>query len=177
MTQKRPLDYYLLWIVAVISLGLNVVIIVSLLNVRRQAAVAFGEAAQTVANLKSSTIEYVVPIDNEIPVAMDVPVKFTVTVPINQTIPIDTTVKVPIELPIVGQRVIDVPISTRIPVNLTVEVPIDKTLPVNMTVPVNLDVPIKIRIADTPLAQTLGDVELILIGLSEEMGAVVTKTP
>jgi len=177
MQTKRPLDNYLLWLVTLISLALNVIIIVSLLNARRQAATAFTQAAATVASLKSGVIAYNVSINDEIPVAMDVPVKFTVTIPISKTIPIDTTVKVPIELPIVGKRIIDVPISTKIPISFTVDVPINETLPINATVPVNLDVPIKIKIADTLLAGTLDDVEKILLELAEDMGAKASRTP
>jgi hypothetical protein len=177
MQTKRSLVYYLLWLVTLISLTLNVIIIVSLLNVRRQAATAFTQAAATVASLKSGVIAYNVSINDEIPVAMDVPVKFTVTIPISKTIPINTTVEVPIEFPIVGKRIITVPISAKIPISLTVDVPINETLPINATVPVNLDVPIKIKIADTLLAGTLDDVETILLGLATNMGAKASKTP
>ncbi|MBM4422595.1 MAG: hypothetical protein FJ030_04280 [Chloroflexi bacterium] len=177
MNQKRSLDYYLLWIITLISLTLNVIVIASLLNARRQAATAFGQAAAVVAQLKQVTFGYNVVIDEEIPIAADVPVNFTVSVPIEQSIPINTIVNVPIEFPIVGQRTITVPISTTIPISLTVDVPIDRTLPIDATVPVSLSVPIRIKVADTAFAETLDDVETILLEMAKEMGAVVKQSP
>ena len=165
---KPPLHYYLLWLVALISLGLNGFIINSLLTVRRQAAEAFTQAAEAVSVIKDGAIEYTVKIDEEIPIALDVPVRFTVDVPIVETIPVNTTVGVPVEIPLVGMRTINIPISANIPINLTIKVPIDKTIPVDAALPMKFDVPVTLKIADTSFGDGLEDVELLLLKLAEE---------
>jgi hypothetical protein len=168
---KPPLHYYLLWLVALVSLGLNIFIIYTLLDVRRQAAESFARAAEAVSVIKDGSIEYTVKIDEEIPIALDVPVQFTVEVPIVETIPVNTTVGVPVEIPLVGTRTISIPILANIPINLTVQVPIDKTIPVDATLPVKFDVPVTLKIADTSFGDGLEDVELLLLNLAEENGA------
>ncbi|MBI3241570.1 MAG: hypothetical protein HYZ49_04675 [Chloroflexi bacterium] len=170
-TNKRPWSQILLWVIAVTSLLLNLIVINTLLSVRRQAGQAFAEAAGMVDDLKSSRFDYAVNIDEDLPIAANVPIDFTVQVPISETIPISTTVSVPIQFPLIGRRTIEVPISTRIPISLTVEVPIKQTIPIAANVPVQFDVPISIELTDTPLAQSLDEVELILLGLADGLGA------
>jgi hypothetical protein len=170
MFEKRPRDYYALWAVAILSLLLNLYLINTLLTVRRQTAVAFADAANTVEALKAGVFDYTVTVNQTIPIAAKVPIDFKTQVPIKEIIPIDTTVAVPLDFPIVGRRTIEVPISTRIPLDLTVEVPIQQTIPLAVNVPVKLDVPIRIRIADTPLAGALDDIQTALADLAAGLG-------
>ncbi len=168
---KRPWSQILLWTIAVTSLALNVFVIGVLLAARQQAGQAFGRAASMVGDLKSSRFDYTVTLDDDLPIAANIPIDFTVQVPISRTIPIDTIVNVPIQFPIIGTRIIEVPISTRIPISLTVEVPIQQTIPIATNVPIKFDVPISIKIGDTPLGQSLDEVELILLKLADGLGA------
>lgn len=168
---KRPWSYILLWVIAVTSLTLNVFVISALLAVRQQAGEAFASAAGMVGDLKASRFDYTVNVDEELPVEANVPIDFTVQVPISETVPISTTVNVPIQFPLIGARIISVPISTRVPISLTVKVPIKQNIPIATTIPVQFDVPISIELADTPLAQSLDEVELILLGLADGLGA------
>ena len=176
MFEKRPRDYYALWAIAVLSLLLNLYTINTLLTVHRQAAVAFADAVRTVETLKASAFEYNVTVRQTLPIAAKIPIDFKTQVPIKEIIPIDTTVAVPLEFPIVGRRIIEVPISARIPLDFTVEVPIQQTIPIAINIPVKLDVPINIRIADTPLAQTLDDIQTALARLATELGGGPTPT-
>ncbi len=166
---KRPLDYYILWSVVVISLLLNLFTIASLLSVRQQAGIAFANAAKSLEAVKTSRVEYMVKIDKEIPFAANVPINFTVQVPINQTIPINTTVNVPFKTPL-GTFPIDVPINTKIPINLTVDVPINKTVPIATNVPVKMDVPIVIILSETSFGKSLEDVQTALNKLAKDLG-------
>ena len=166
---RFPFLYILLWIIAVTSLLLNVVIIKTLLDVKQQAAIAFSNAAASMGTIQSGTIEYTVKIDEEIPVALDVPVKFIVEVPIKRTIPIDTVVDVPIEF--FGSHTIQVPISTTIPIDLTVQIPVDQNIPINGKIPVKFDVPIKLNIGDTAFGEGLGQFQLVLEQQAQSLGA------
>lgn len=177
MFEKRPRDYYVLWGIAIVSLLLNLYMINTLITVRRQAAIAFTEAVKTIEALKATTFEYSVTIDQQLPIAAKVPIDFDVQVPIKEIIPIDTTVAVPLDLPIVGRRTIEVPISARIPIDLKVKVPIHQTIPIAANVPIKLKVPITLKIADTPLARTLNDIQTTLAGLVAELGGPANATP
>lgn len=170
-SNKLSLSQILLWAIALVSLALNVLIIKTLLDVRTQAGLAFVQAADAVGTIKEGTIEYTAQIDDEVPVALDVPVKFSVEVPIRETIAIDTIVDVPMDLPLVGRRIIRVPINTEIPLNITVTVPVDESLPINARIPVRLEVPVRLEIANTPFGQGLGELQLVLQNQASGLGA------
>ncbi|MEK7439862.1 MAG: hypothetical protein AAB571_09865 [Chloroflexota bacterium] len=169
MFSKRPLDYYILWGVAAISLLLNLYTIASLISVRQQAGIAFANAAKSLEAVKTSRVEYTVKIDKEIPFAANVPINLTVQVPINQTIPLDTIVNVPIRTPL-GTFPIDVPINTKIPINFTIDFPINKSFPIATNVPVKMDVPIVINLGETSFGKSLDDLQVVLNKLAKELG-------
>lgn|SRR5574337_1710117 len=170
-SSKLSASQIVLWAIAITSLALNLLVIKTLLDVRSQAGIAFVQAADAVGTIQGGTIEYTARIDQSVPVALDVPIRFTVDVPIHETLPINTTVRAPIEFPIVGTRIISLPISTEIPVNITVKVPIDETLPINAQIPLKLEVPVRLKIADTPFGQGLGELQLVLQDQAARLGA------
>jgi hypothetical protein len=177
MPEKLPRHYYALWVVALVSLALNGFILYTLIQVRQQAGLALLQAAASMSTIQNGSIEYEVNVDEEVPVVLDVPVKFTVTVPIQKIIPIDTVVNVPIEIPLLGTRIIRVPINTSIPIDLTVDVPIDKTVGVNAKIPVKFKVPIKLKIAETTFGQGLGELQLVLQQQAESLGVAGVAGP
>jgi hypothetical protein len=168
---RMPWHYYAVWVIALVSLALNVYIFYILLQVQQQAALAFSQAADSMGAIRNGSIQYVVNIDEEIPVVLDVPVNFTVKVPIQKTLPIQTTVDVPIELPLLGTRTITVPINTSIPIDLSVEVPIDESIPINAKIPVQFDVPINLKISETTFGDGLGEFQAVLQQQAESLGA------
>ena len=171
---KRHWHYYILWGIVVASLGLNVYTVYTIIITRRQAALAFGQAAAIVHKFKTGSIDYVVKLDNQVPVQFDVPINFTVVVPISQTIPFKTTINTTVK--VLGLPIpISVPISTNVPISLTVEVPIDYNLQLDNSVPVNFEVPLSINIADTPFAKNLDEVEMVLLNFAEDMGGLVSR--
>ena len=170
MPEKLPRHYYLLWIISGLSLALNLFVLYILFTVRQQASVAFTQAADALGTIQGGDIEYLVKIDEQVPIALDVPVKFTVTIPIEKTLPINTLVNVPVEIPLIGPRTISIPIQTTIPIKFDVEVPIDETVPVNADIPVHFAVPVRIKIADTPFGEGLGEFQSVLIQQAEGLG-------
>src|SRR6266851_2999867 len=126
---RRPVDYYLLWAVALVSLGLNLYLINMLSQARHQLAQAASQAALAVGDLRGVAFDYMVPISQTLavhqalairqalPVDQTLPVSFTVafqqtfSVPISVTLPIDTQVTVSLNTPI-GNFPITVPVKT-----------------------------------------------------------------
>jgi hypothetical protein len=170
MNKSRPLDYWLLWLVALASLALNILLVVALLGARRQAGEGALAASHAVGSLRQSSIDYQVHVAQSVPVVLSIPISETVKVPINTTLPIDTQATIPLETPI-GTFPITIPIQAVVPVDLQTEVPIRLTVPVSTTVPVELDVPIHLAIADTELGEALAQAQASLESLAGELGA------
>lgn len=171
---SRPLDYWLLWLLVLGSLGLNLYLLQTLLDLRDRAGQATGlvsevtsEASTVIGELKTATITHTIEVDESIPLNLTVPIDEVLEVPIQTTVPINTTVSIPLRTPI-GTFPINVPIVTTIPINITAEVPIHLSVPVSGSVPINFDVPIEIKLADTPLGASLDRIEQFLIRLEQE---------
>ncbi len=161
----------LLWLVALTSLGLNLVMLNQLIALRRAAGQAVADAITVIDNLESQTFTTTVVVDNQLAVDTSIPVKETIPIQINQTLPIDTTVTVPVNAGLLGQLTLQVPIKAQIPVEIKQDVTIDQPFRVKTSVPLHLEVPVKIRLADTELAATLADIKARLLGLAGSLGA------
>ena len=166
---SRPVDYYLLWIAIIVSLGINVYLIDVLTEARDQVGLAARSAADSIGELRTSSIDYPVTIRESLPISLTVDYQEDIQVPISLTVPINTQVTVPLRTPI-GVFPITVPVNTSIPISLTTVVPLDVAIPISMSVPVNLDVPIHIELADTPMGEALSGVELYLLQVSADLG-------
>lgn len=165
----RPLDYWLLWVVALSSLALNVFLINTLLGARRQVAEALGVVAQGLGELRAARFTYVVRIDQNIPINLNVPIRDTLRVPVDTTVPFNTQLQVPIELPFLGTRTVNVPVQTTVPIQMDLEVPVHLDVPITTTMPVQFDVPVQIAVANTPLDAALAGPQAYLESLSEEL--------
>jgi hypothetical protein len=175
LIKSRPLDYWLLWLVALASLAANLWLITTLLGVRRQAGQGALTAARAVGDLRQSSIDYQVHVQQFVPIVLSVPISQTVKVPINTTLAIDTEATIPLETPI-GTFPITIPIRAAVPVALQPEVPLRLTVPVSTTVPVELDVPIHLAIADTALGESLGRAQQSLTSLASQLGASTSES-
>lgn len=175
-SNSRPLDYWLLWIVAIAALALNLYLINTLLQVRSQAGQAAAQAADAVGEIRNASIAYTVQVDQVIPVNVTVPISRTITVPISNTIPISTIVTIPLSIPGFGTQNITLPIRTSLPLRLEQTIPVSITVPINAEVPVRLQVPISIDIADTAFGPQLESGESYLNDIAVELGAP-TETP
>jgi hypothetical protein len=174
---RRPIDYYVLWALALVSLGLNLYLINVLLQARLQVARAASTAATAVGQLQGSAIDYSVPISETVPVSFTVAYRQTLSVPISVTLPIDTQVTVMLTTPI-GAFPINVPVKTTVPINLNPQVPLSLSVPVSVTVPISLTVPVHVALNDTPLGDSLRGAADYLNNLAAGLGgAGPTPTP
>ena len=176
-SMRRPIDYYLLWIVALVSLGLNLYLINMLMQAKLQVAQAASSAAAAVGQLRGSAIDYSVPISQTLPVSFTVSYRQTFSVPISVTLPIDTVVTVALNTPF-GTFPINVPVKTTVPINLNPQVPLSLSVPVRVTVPISFTVPIHLALADTPLGDSLNSAADYLNNVAAGLnGASPTPTP
>lgn len=165
----------ILWVLALVALGINVVWFLGILRVR---SLVQAELTQTAAVLNgvtlpdldipvdidttipvSFTVAYqdvvMVPIDDSVPVSTTILFQDRIQVPINHIVQIDNSIEVDVTIPVINQQVrLPIPISTNIPVVMDVEVPISQTVPVSMTIPVQLNVEVPID-ALIPVSQTI----------------------
>ncbi|MFW6097114.1 MAG: hypothetical protein ACOC9Z_03515 [Chloroflexota bacterium] len=159
----RAWHYLLLWLIVLVSLGLNAYLFITLNNIRSQARTQVQAANERLTEVDVGEYElpievdeslpvsftvpfsdtFIVPISATIPVSASVPFSETIDVPINTNIPINTTVSVP--LPAIGNIPIPIPIVTNIPVNLDVQVPISRSIPVQLDIPVDLTVEVPVE--------------------------------
>jgi hypothetical protein len=165
---KRPFDYYLLWLVALVSLLLNAGLIYELMLARQKVGAGAQTAAEAVAALRTSSVDYTVHIDRTLPVSLTVPFNTTVNVPISTTLPIDTEFSFSLHT-LVGDFPVNIPVHAVVPVNLVSQVPVHLAVPISTTVPVVFDVPIKIDVAQTEFAQALGPTQIYLEKLAAEL--------
>ena len=169
----RSWHYVLLWIIVLVSLGLNVFLVVQLYNFSQQAqqsvdqVKAISEILEAVESTDLGTVEVPITIDETLPISLSVPFSDTFEVPINTTIPISTSIAVKenivvpindtvslnrdaqIVISVLGQSIpVDVPIRADIPLSMQTNVPIDLEVPVELDIPVDLtiDVPVNTEV-------------------------------
>ncbi len=159
-------------VLTLLSLTLNVVVILGLLQARQIALDTVTDARAIITGVGDETFSYTFEVDQEIPVAASVPFNEEITVPVNTTIPINTTVVVPIDLGITSYD-LDVPIRTVIPVDLEFTVPVSKTVVIATTVPLDIDVPIEIPISETPLVGYLVELDAALAQIEVQLEQLV----
>ena len=176
----RKVVYALLVILVLVSLALDVLIVVQLYRARQAALHLTAQAAAAVGALERETIRYTFHFQDELPVVAEVPFREKVDVPIVAAIPISTTVsveqtlRVPIQT-LLGDITVEVPLDMEIPVAMTVPidlrvpVEISRTVTVSATVPLDLEVPLAIPIAETPLADGLGELQRALLDLQTQI--------
>lgn len=164
-----PVGYIFLWLIAISSLALNVLILQQLVSTREAARQAVRDARAMVVNLQDQGFSHTIKINETLPVEADLPVKETIPIPINETFTVNAAATIPINLGPFGSRTVTVPVGGEVPVNTTIEIELDRTFHVSTVVPVNFEVPIDIKLASTPLYQTLLDVENKLESLEAKL--------
>jgi len=183
LSRGARLVIILLFLLVILSLGLNGYIIWQLLTFRQQALAlqqqaqdlqqaaldAVSRSIQELEALDEVTIRYTVNISEEIPVDVVVPLQDRMQIPVQGTIPISKEINTTliIQLSEFGLTVpldVTIPLALDVPVDITVPVDIDRQVPIHTTVPFKLDVPIVIRLSETELAQY---VELLKSGLKD----------
>jgi hypothetical protein len=176
----RKIAYALLVIFVLVSLVLDVFIVVQLYRARQIALRLTAQAAVALGALQGETIRYTFHFQDELPVVAEVPFYEKLDVPIVAAIPISTTVSVEqtLQVPIhtlLGDITVevpldvDIPVAMTVPIDLSVPVEISRTVTISATVPLDLEVPLAIPIAETPLADFLGELQNALLDLQTQM--------
>ena len=115
------------------------------------------EAITGLESFGTSTVEFNVPIDENVQFKTDVVIDRDVEVPIKTTLPIkesfDTTIKVAGPFGIDIPLDVTVPVDINVPIDIKVTVPIHETIPIDANVPVKLDLPISVDVNETKLAE------------------------
>lgn len=164
-----PPGYFILWLIALASVLINVIVIRQLVLARTIVDNAIGETIEVLGNFKQQSFSYTVVVDDSIIVDTDIPIQMVVPVEIDEVIPVGGTVSVPIDLGPLGSFPVDVPFSSAAPVQITVDVEIDESLAVFTEVPVNMDIPIELALEETPLNESIDDVIMRLEALREQI--------
>lgn len=157
--RQWPFGYLLLWLLAVTSLLMNVVMMRQLLLARQAARSAVSEVLTVLDNLQGTSLNYEVTVDQILQIETDLPVDETIPVVIDQNLPIDTTVQATVNAGPLGQIPLNVPIVANVPVYIEQDLHIDQPFAVSMAVPVNFTIPIDIELADTPFSATIDEVK------------------
>jgi hypothetical protein len=166
--KNRPLDYWLLWLIALLSVAINIWLLGVLLGIRHRMGDMAALAAQGLDDMSNTSLDYSVPVRQVVPIVMVAPISTTVRVPISMTLPIDMDVSVPVKT-ILGTIPFTVPIHTTVPVNIQPEVPLRMSVPISTTVPLSIEVPIQISLADTALGESLIKAQRSLEKLAAEL--------
>ena len=140
----------LLYPLVLLSLGMNLVLIRELLQIRDTAFESLDQVVAMTSNIEHTVISIPIHIDEEFPVNVSVPFEYNATFPVNTQVPIVTTLVVPFD--IMGQTIdIKVPVNMSVPVSLEVPVSLKKTFDIQTTVPVKFDMNVDFDLADTPI--------------------------
>jgi MFS family permease len=115
------------------------------------------EAIAGLESFSSSTLEFDVAIDQNLPIDTEIVIDRTFNVPIKTSIPInesfETTIEVQGPFGLTVPVDVTVPVDIDVPVDIEFKLPVNETIPIETNVPVNLDVPINVDIAGTELAE------------------------
>jgi hypothetical protein len=175
-----------LFILVIISLGLNIYLIWQLSRLEQQTRQmgpvfqqALNQTADNLASFQQSTIKFDVKLKQNFPIQAEIPFKETIDVPLKLTIPISQEIKTTLKIDLLktGTAIpidVVVPINLEVPIDTTVPVALDRTIPISTTVPLNLNVPVSIPINKTDLAGYLEQLQTNLKtfsqGLTQVMG-------
>lgn len=121
-----------------------------------QVGSGLNDAVAGLESFRSSTIEFDVPINEDITIDTQILLDRTLSVPIQTSFPIDQVVDTTITIagPFDTEIPLDVsvPVQLDIPVDLEIPFSINELIPISAVVPVRLTVPIAVDVAGTELA-------------------------
>lgn len=187
MTRGAKISIVVLFILVLLSLGLNGYLIWQWLTFQQQTQqtvqtyqmLASEGLAQAIADLESfeqATIQFEIEVQQEFPVQVEIPFQETIEVPIQTTIPINqeiqTTIMLdPFQAGLAIPTDITVPVDMEFPIDLTIPVSVDRTIPISTSVPLDLSVPIAIEIGETELAPYLERLRLSLESFEQSLSS------
>jgi len=140
----------------------------------QQAQVAVDQAVAGLSDFENATIQFSVPVHDEIPVKTTVKFQKTVEVPINMSIPIDQQIKTQIPLKINDITIpieVNVPVKMNIPINDTQKVKLDLDIPIETSVPIDMNIPVNIPLKDTGLTPYIEQLRGMLQQMNESFSS------
>ena len=105
MKSPRRFDYWLLWVVALLSFTANALLIRLLIDARQQASKGFDLAVNALDTVHKGSVSFNPHIEQTVPVSLTVPMDTTIMVngeevPLKTELPVSTTVSLSFDLPI-----------------------------------------------------------------------------
>lgn len=159
----RSWHYILLWLVAIASLVLNILLFAGLYNFRQQARQEVAHVTEILDTVNIENFDLPIKIDETLPIDITVPFSDTFEVPIHETVPISMTIPikenvsfpindvvsisrdVTVSIMVLGVPVpVDIPIRADIPISLNIDIPVDLEVPVDTTIPIDLDIKVPV---------------------------------
>ncbi|MEW5959858.1 MAG: hypothetical protein AB1801_19200 [Chloroflexota bacterium] len=187
MSRESNATIIVLFILVLLSLALNGFLLWQWWTFQQQAQARLAEAQQTVTEMitkavtdleafENSTLQFDIPLEQELPLQMQIPFDETIEVPIQTSIPISQEIKSTILLDPFqsGLKIptdVTVPVQMEVPIDFSVPIALDRPLPISTTIPIELNVPIAIKISETELAPYLARLRQNLASLEKELSA------
>ncbi len=105
MKSPRRFDYWLLWVVALLSFTANALLIRLLVDARQQASKGFDLAVQALGTVHDGSVTYTTRVEQDVAINLTIPLDTTLSVegkevPFKTDLPISTTVRLSFDLPI-----------------------------------------------------------------------------
>lgn len=161
-TAPRPSAPLLLWLIALLSLAINLALLAAIAAGVMAVRGIARESADQLQALAEGSLETPVHVNQSIPISLTVPFSYETEIAIAQNVPIKTTVSFKQEIPLLGEIPINVPIDLSIPVNMKVPISIKRDIPISTVVPVQLDVIATTRFAGTVMQTRLNALAAVL---------------
>lgn len=175
--RRWTLDYIALWVVAGLSLVLNIFVLGQLAIARAALRQTIADTISAVDQFEHSTITTHVAIAQTVVIDTDLPVNQSIPVQIKDSFPIDTTVAVPVNAGPLGTMNLNIPIKTTIPVDVKPTITVNQTFHVKAPIPLKLDVPLQIEVASSGLGPSLDGIKARLQALGAQMDAGLLPPP
>jgi len=158
-----------LWVVAVVglltallSLGVNAVLIRELLNVRQEGQILLDEAIAELDQFSLEGLHIAYTFSDTIHYTGTIPISQTIDFPFEGNVPFRGEVPIVINVPLLGNQTIRVPVDTSVYVNTVIRVPVQMDFPFDVQMPIQLPIEMDFSSEDFP---ALGD----LLGVFREL--------
>jgi hypothetical protein len=148
----------LAFVVAVISLALNLLLIQRLDQGRGVVIDTLDHASQRLDSLADVSFQQTFRINQAFSVSGQMPINQSMTVPISMTVPVNTSMNVNVTTPL-GPMSMPVTVNTSFPVRMQVPVTISQTIPYSITVPIDMQVPVNVRLRDLGIEPAIKDAQ------------------
>lgn len=180
-----------LFILVLVSLGLNVYLIAQLVRFQQQTQTLARELrpvlTETLSNtasdldeIKNSTIGFNARIDTDFPVDLEIPINESINVPINTVVPIKQEIETTVMMSLFegGLEVpvdVTVPVDVEVPIDTVVAIDVDQRIPISTTIPIKADFPVEIVIGETELASYIDHLSAALSTFAETADQYLQK--